>query len=128
MKTTLFIALGLVALVLVAPVSAQPSPVATVQIPFPFVIGNKVLPEGDYRIVEFDDLRLQVENVANPGVSEFVPILTRLAAREDNTSTAIVFDKTDRGSALSEVWIAGFDGYLIKVTPEKHQHQVVRAR
>ncbi len=128
MKTTLIIALALAALILAAPMSAQLAPAATVQVPFSFMVGNKVLPAGQYRIWQFDDLRLQVENVNNRAVSEFVPILTRLATRQDNSTTAVVFDKTGRGSVLSEVWIDGYDGYLIKVTPEQHEHEIVRAR
>jgi hypothetical protein len=57
-----------------------------------------------------------------------IPVVTRLARRNgssDDNGPTLVFDRVGKTHALSEVWLPGQDGYLVKGTPEKHEHDIV---
>ena len=54
-----------------------------------------------------------------------VPVITRLTQRVGSaqaTATSLVFDTVGDRSYLSEVWIPGREGYLVRATTEAHEH------
>ncbi len=127
MKRISLVALGVAALALVAVLYAQmPPPAETVQIPFDFSVGAKVLPAGQYRVLEGDPGMVLIERLGPSKTSVFAPILTRLAAQPNQGAAQLVFDKIGNSYTLSEVWFAGFDGYLIATTTQKHEHAIVK--
>jgi len=107
--------------------AAQSERGVTVKIPFQFVAGEATLPPGDYRI-ERDVANPTVLRVLGPdgknsGVVLFV--VTRLAPVGRSGYSSCVFDKIGSKRYLSEVWMSGQDGFLVKSTKEKHEHAVI---
>jgi hypothetical protein len=101
-----------------------------VKVGFEFVAGDRTYPAGTYRLTR---------NASGPGALKIaaasgdpqgtIQVMTRIS--EDVAPTrepraALVFDKVNDKAYLSEVWMAGEDGYLVRGTPEEHQHLVVR--
>jgi hypothetical protein len=50
-------------------------------------------------------------------------IITRLASEIPNATSRLVFDVLGSERVLSEVWIAGEDGFLVASTQGEHGHQ-----
>lgn len=113
----------LLTLVLVAGFAfAQPA--QKVSVPFKFTIGDTHLPAGTYYFVPVTAAtRLEVRDSGQKVVSQ-LPVITRLAKASGKSATAarLVFDTVADERFLSEVWIAGTDGYLVRATGEKHEH------
>lgn len=121
-KSTLHAGSLLLTLVLVAGFAfAQPA--QKVSVPFKFTIGDSHLPAGTYSFVALAAAgRLEVRDVNQKVVSQ-IPVITRLAKTGKSSSAArLVFDTVADERFLSEVWIAGTDGYLVRATGEKHEH------
>jgi hypothetical protein len=98
-------------------------------IEFPFTVQDKVLPAGDYTFTRDDaGAVFRVEGMDNKGV--LAPIITRLAAFMHGKPLAahLVFDKVGETLLLSEIWIAGEDGYLVLATKGEHTHKVVKVK
>lgn len=127
MRTKIFTALGLALLLSVGTGLALQWTVESLRakIDFPFSIGTKVLPAGEYsfRLNESNDMF----RVEGGGKEEgLVPVMSRLAS--DTYSTAkprLVFDEVGGKYFLSEIWVQEADGFLISATKEKHTHKVV---
>ncbi len=115
--------------VLVAPVylcMAQGGPPgATADIPFSFIAEGKTLPAGPYQFMERDTPTVIVVRNSKTGDSVIVPVITLLGTQAEK-ETNIVFDVVGNAHYLSEVRIADTDGYLLKVTPGKHVHALVK--
>ncbi len=92
-----------------------------VNIKFPFKAGGVSFPAGKYRIETNATDREHVIVLRNMDTSkaEAVTYLTRLSDRE---KPYIVFDKIGDQYVLSEVYIAGIDGYQMSGVKEKHTH------
>ena len=126
MKRSVAMALSLVAFLALTSGYAQMQLRVFGNIPFPFTVGTKALPAGQYDFVrdgEAPDIRVVAagKNVAR------VPIVTRLAGAIHTTpkDTHLVFDKVGDTRLLSEIWVPGQDGYLLSSTKGPHEHDVV---
>jgi hypothetical protein len=95
-----------------------------VSVPFKFTIGDTHLAAGTYYFATLSGAsRLEVRDSSQKVVSQ-IPVITRLAKATVKSSTAarLVFDTVADERFLSEVWIAGTDGFLVRATGEKHEH------
>ena len=125
-KITLHAGSLLLTLVLVAGFAfAQPA--QKVGVPFKFTAGASALPAGTYFFTtQASASRLEVRD-ASQKVVGVIPVITRLAkgAARPAGATRLVFDTVGEERYLSEVWISGTDGFLVRATAEKHEHSVV---
>jgi hypothetical protein len=98
-----------------------------VNIPIAFNVSGKVLPAGDYVFSPTADDRSV--RVAGEKDSAVALVLTRLAAGIHTTpgDSHIVFDKIGEDYFLSEIWIPGRDGFVLRATEENHTHRVLNA-
>ncbi len=100
----------------------------TARVDFSFVAGDRSLPAGTYRIAhhvsEFP--AIEIGNVEGKTILPMLAI-TRLARRteREDPNGSLVFDKVGDKYFLSEVWLPGLDGFLLRATKEKHEHVVV---
>jgi hypothetical protein len=102
---------------------------ADAQVPFAFTVGTTQLPAGHYAIVAPDPAEsgdIAIRNV-DTEQTVFVDYLTRLASRRDDKSV-LVFDELGGKHILSEIHVAGSDGYLLPAAGKKpHAHRQVMA-
>ena len=118
----------LVTLVLVAGFAfAQPA--QKVSVPFKFTAGSSALPAGTYYFTtQASASRMEVRDASQKVVS-LIPVITRLAKTGGKSaasaSARLVFDTVGEERYLSEVWMAGADGFLVRATSEKHEHAIV---
>lgn len=95
---------------------------------FDFTADEKVFKAGEYMISGDSkgtgELRIQradgkFHNVLTP--------MTRLARQHqgDAPKASLVFDTVGDKHILSEVWLPGQDGYLLRPAKEAHEHDVV---
>jgi hypothetical protein len=98
--------------------------IVQVDIGFAFVAGNQTMPAGKYtvEIGSVGTTRLVTFKGAKTAV---LPVITRLGRHDNDKDPEIVFDKVDGKLLLSEVWLAGEDGYLLTSTKIEHGHFVV---
>jgi len=98
-------------------------PAQKVSVPFKFTIGDTHLPAGTYYFVTVAAAaRMEVRDSGQKVVSQ-IPVITRLAKTgKSSTAARLVFDTVADERFLSEIWIAGTDGYLVRATGEKHEH------
>jgi hypothetical protein len=127
------VVLGLVILIGSLAANAQaPAKEIYTKVSFPFVVGEKIFMPGDYRILRVDDVKPSIKVISWDGTSSVqVPVITRLAQQEHSehdTKESLVFDRVGDQSFLSEVWMLGEDGYLVRGTVEEHHHTVVPAK
>lgn len=99
---------------------AQKSHAISFSVSFPFEIGDNTLPAGEYRITfdARDSRHLQLVN-AKTSQKQFINFVTRLSKRSESS---VVFDSISDKRYLSEVYLAGGDGFQIRATPEEHGH------
>lgn len=99
---------------------AQNSNSLSFSVPFPFEVGENTLPAGEYRITfdGRDSRHLQLVNTKT-SQKQFITFVTRLSQRSEGS---IVFDSVNEARYLSEVYLAGNDGFQIRATPEEHGH------
>ncbi|MDE3167202.1 MAG: hypothetical protein KGN36_15470 [Acidobacteriota bacterium] len=102
-------ACGVAALLWVAPVSAQTS-VSRYNVPFPFVVGNEIIPAGHYRVTvdtNFYLCRLQAVDSTATHVVRLVPgVYARGTANRMNAGV-LRFAKLDGQYYLTGIWKAG---------------------
>jgi hypothetical protein len=55
------------------------------------------------------------------------PVVTRLSPRTGEEAE-VVFDVVGTDHYLSEVYMPGFDGYLLKAAESQHTHMKVKAK
>ncbi|HTY62810.1 MAG TPA: hypothetical protein VMG30_11220 [Acidobacteriota bacterium] len=102
-------------------------PIGTADITFSFIAGGKTYPAGNYRFFVNDaESELTIQGMKETKASGIVPVLTRLAAREQN-DVSFVFDVAGNDHYLSEIHIPNMDGFYFKSAPAKHTHVTVRA-
>ncbi len=115
--------------VLVAPVClcmAQGAPPgATADIPFSFIVEGKTLPAGPYQFTERDIPTAIILRNSKTSESVIAPVITLLGTQAEK-ETNIVFDVVGSDHYLSEIRIADTDGYLVRATPGKHTHALVK--
>jgi hypothetical protein len=67
-----------------------------------------------------------MNSATTPKASFVLPVITRLAALSVDEAK-LVFDKVGNSNVLSEIWVAGEDGYLVHITKGAHTHQVTKS-
>ena len=97
------------------------------KIPFAFSAGEKALPAGQYSFTPDSSLAAMQVASADGKSSANVLILTRLAAGIHTTpaDAHVVFDKIGNSYFLSEIWLPNEDGFMLRLTKEKHEHQII---
>jgi hypothetical protein len=95
-----------------------------VSVPFKFTAGNSALPAGTYYFVaQAAASHVEVRDEGQKVIAR-IPVITRLGKTGGKLSTSarLVFDTIGEERYLSEVWLAGVDGFLVRATAEKHEH------
>jgi mono/diheme cytochrome c family protein len=104
---------------------AQEGQAVRFEIPHEFMVGSKVLPAGKYTF-SVDNFGLAVKSDTSGTIR--TSIITRLSGpAEFLRDGSVVFDKTESGRILSELWLPGGDGLLLHRTPANHQREVLIA-
>jgi len=112
------------AVVLLGLALAQAAPV-TVSIGFGFVAGGKSMPAGKY-LIDIKSANGPIVLRGDAKDSEAIlSVMTRLGRHDNDLEPELVFDKIGPALHLSEIWVAGEDGYLVLGTQEKHDHVVL---
>ena len=99
-------------------------------ITFPFQVGKKTLPAGNYEFrISYRDEVVNVVNIAN-GDGAITTFLTYLAPPPHSSATDahLVFDKVGNTYTLSELWEPGQDGVLVYATKGKHEHHILHIK
>lgn len=92
---------------------------------FPFRLGKVVHPAGQYAVsLNQDELVVSLEPVK--GAANVAAVQTRLAEPDPASEAKVVFDKVGDLYYLSEVWMPGYDGFLLTSTQQKHTHVKVK--
>ena len=119
--------LTLAALALITLLCMAQTPRATANIPFSFAVEGKTLDAGNYVFAEGDNPGLITIRNLKTKQSIIAPVITRLQARAA-TQPEVIFDVAGSEHYLSEVYLPGFDGYLVKGAPSKHTHVSIKAK
>src|ERR1017187_5862359 len=82
-----------------------------IEIPYEFTFGSKVLPAGTY-IFSVNNSSLRVQSAASKATFTALVMVRLGGPAEFLRNGSLVFDKTDGGRILSEVWMPGADGML----------------
>jgi mono/diheme cytochrome c family protein len=107
-----FIAVALLALFAVGLAFGQAERGMKFEIPYEFTLGSKVLPAGTYNFY-VDNVGLTVQPASGGKFHEL--IVSRLSGpAEFLQDGALVFEKMNDKRILSEVWIPGTDGLLVR--------------
>jgi len=122
--------LVLAALVAVLALQAQSVP-QRVNVPFKFNLMEKSYQPAMYYF-RYDGPGEQVEVLGkDKGLLTRVPVITRLAltpgAKKDG-HVRLVFDQVGEERYLSEVWMPGVDGLLVRATSQRHKHEAVEGQ
>jgi hypothetical protein len=124
-KTKIMLTVSLMALLAVTSGYGQQFSLKA-KIDFPFTVGSKVLPAGEYEFAL--DNSAEVFRVTGGGKNlTLASILTRTAGAMHTTpqDAHIVFDVVGDTHFLSEIWLPGADGYVLATTKGKHEHKVI---
>ena len=103
-----------------------------VKVGFEFMVGDKTMPAGSYRITPTgtDAMQVRIEPAAG-GPGAVATVITRLAQRGKSSSgpnASLVFDKVGNSNILSEIWTPGQDGFLVSASAAREQHTVIPAK
>jgi cytochrome c5 len=120
----IFMAFILVAFFAVAGAFGQPDSGMRFEIPYGFNVGSKAMPAGTYTF-RLDESMLKVQSGTASAMA-----LSNVIARLNGPAELIrdgclVFDKSDAGLTLSEVWIPGKDGLLVHAVAKGHNRVVL---
>jgi cytochrome c2 len=101
----------------------QAGQVMRFQIPNQFSLGSKVLPAGTYMFSAKGTWLVLASATGEKFDSSVIAQLSGPAELFRNGS--LIFDKTDGGLILSEVWMPGTNGLLLHVIPKGHDRLVL---
>jgi len=120
-------ALSLAALLTVNPAFSQRAvrPAMRLQIPYAFLLGSTLMQPGTYTFSETQN-KLTVQPGEHAPLIQ-VPLTRIVDAPEFLRDGTIVFDKTDRGPELAEIWIPGTQGFLLRPVAKGDARDVVLA-
>ena len=90
------------------------------EIPYEFTFGSKVLPAGTYTF-SVDNSSLRVQSASSRATFTALVLVRLGGPAEFLRDGSLVFDKTDGGRILSEVWMPGTEGILLHRTPKNHR-------
>ena len=116
------ISISVLTLLAVAFAHGQTGAILRANVPFSFEAGGTSLPAGTYQF----KLRLNEGALVVSGAKAGdlrLPIITQLGTGSLFTDATLIFDTFEGQHALSEVWIPGEEGVLVKVTPKGHTHE-----
>lgn len=116
----------LLACIAVVPARAQARPNMKVDIPYEFSVGSKPLPPGSYTFSLAPNNILLIES----GHASPMAVLVMAHIVQPNDflrDGAVVFDNNDGHRTLSELWMRGHDGLLLKSLAPGHVHDVIIA-
>ena len=106
---------------------AQQMPKIVVDIPFQFKADTDTVPAGTYELQPNSaQTHIQLRNMKTDQ-RYIARVLTSLASRDSNQSV-VVFDVESQDHYLSEVHIAGIDGFAIEASKKKHTHITIQAK
>lgn len=125
MKKPIFLSLVVLALAAL-PILAQTNR-AVVNIPFSFILEGKTFSAGHYEVMEGSNPRVLLVRNLDTRHSAFAPVLTRIQSR-GQADSELVFDVTEGQHYLSEIYLAGMDGYLVQGAPGQHTHVAVKGK
>ena len=100
--------------------SAHAEGLVTVKVPFPFIVGHKEFPAGQYDIRNVEDIgsvmSIEGEGTNNRSVAF---VLTMPAAGGDpaGNEPALVFVRHENTYRLSEIWESGAEGRALQGLP-----------
>ena len=125
MKTKIMLTASLIGLLAVTFVYGQQGLLKS-KIDFPFLVGDKLLPAGQYEFIPVSKETLFRVTDGDKNTAT-VQILTRLGGAIHTTpqDAHLVFDMVENTYCLSEIWFPGEDGYLVLATKEGHEHKVI---
>ncbi len=108
-------------------VFAQIAPRVVANVPFPFYVGNTMLPAGHYEVYPSNDsaMDLVVRNV-DTGKSVFMPVETRDLATLTSKSQ-LVFKKVNDKTYLTEIRPQMSDGFVTRLPHEKAANGAIPA-
>jgi hypothetical protein len=106
---------------------AQQMPKIVVDIPFQFKADMDLLPAGTYDLQpNGEETHIELHNIKTH--ERYVArVITRLAPRESNQSV-VAFDVQGPNYYISEVHIAGIDGFALGGATGKHTHITIQAK
>ena len=127
MSRRIIVLLGALLLFPVLCAAQAPAPVTgvTIDVPFGFFAGEKLLPPGGYRCMKggLED-ELKITNIKSQE-SVKLQVITRLGTRPH---AEVVFDKTGDEYRLSAVYLPGQHGFLFHSVPGKHSRVRIRGK
>jgi hypothetical protein len=94
---------------------------------FPFYVGGKLMPAGSYQIRTGSNLNELIVSSADGKQSSMIGVITRISASGEDRDS-VVFDVVGNDHYLSEIYIQGEDGFMVKSTSERHTHTRVQSK
>jgi hypothetical protein len=127
MKTKILVFVSAIAMFGAAFAWSQVNEFLRVNVPFPFTVGAKELPAGEY-----DFARRPLNNAitvtsAKGGPSANCVIKARIweGIHTTPTDSHVVFDQIGNKYVFSELWIPGADGFVFNITQGEHVYKVI---
>ncbi len=98
------------------------------KVEFSFHAGTTLLPAGTYEFKPGGEAAGETLSVIDKqtGKAIVLSVITTISKKAP-AEAEVVFDKTASDYYLTEVFIPGMDGYLLKGAPGKHTHVSVKA-
>jgi hypothetical protein len=132
MKTRSLFSVFVLGVFLAVAVCAHAQEGVTVNIPYKFEAGGKQFAAGQYTIDPGDPSQsvLFIRSLNGKDEAE-LQVLTRISRGDVPTASQarVVLDKYPDKYILSEIFVPGEDGYLLKGSAETaHQHQTVKGK
>ncbi len=137
MKSRILVALSFITILVVPLAYGQESKVlASLNVEFKFMVGNKEMPAGTYEVwgVKADGKsKEQASRLLLRNYQTKISLPLTVIERLDGSSSSewrrarFVFDKVGEKRMLSEFWPAGkADGYLLGINKGEEKHEVVQ--
>ncbi|MGQ9633412.1 MAG: hypothetical protein ACUVXB_04125 [Bryobacteraceae bacterium] len=102
-----------------------------VTVPFKFMVNGVSYEPGTYYLSpQMGGARIEIRDEQRKPIAQ-LPVFGRLTAKSNagkGRGTRLVFDETDaQVRHLSEIWIAGNDGFVVRTTGDTHTHVTASA-
>jgi hypothetical protein len=126
MKKQILATSALLALAALVPAPSHAQQAVQANVPFPFGVGSKTMPAGDYTVqrVPMNDQALQLVERTDPSVSVFI-LTNSIDGAGKEAKPKLVFHCYADDCFLSEVWIRSTSGRLL--LPSRREREVSRA-
>ncbi len=125
MKPKTLVSAALIVLAIAAAGIGQENKLVVI-VEFPFAVGDKTLPAGEYQFI-LDPTATAFRLTDGKKSLALIPIITRIARQPfaGQPNAYLAFDVVQGVSFLSEIWFPGDDGYVVSMTKEDHAHRIV---